>query len=116
VDFDVYMVGRDEGNYSAIRFYALRNDVVLRKVRIAFEAGAYEEFSMTGDSDNNVVTDRPTPAIDLRGDRRIIRLIEMTYKSGSDSRRDAILCIEGQPGRSTSSEGGGWRREPISIR
>jgi hypothetical protein len=112
-DFDVYRVGREEGTFGAIRFVARRGDVLVRSFKVIFENGASEEYTTGGNDDLLLRSGEPSRALDLVGERRIIRRIQMNYRSASDY-RDAEVCIFGQLDRSRPEEGSFWRRQTIS--
>ncbi|MBL8566403.1 MAG: DUF2541 family protein [Hyphomicrobiaceae bacterium] len=91
VTFDV---GRREGRFSALRFRADDGSVRIKSVRIVF-----------GNGENQIVTveDRleqgdQTRVIDLAGERRFIRRVDVEAHAGRDSRGGARLTLLGQQG------------------
>ena len=111
---DVYQVGRDERTYRAIRFQARDNDVNLLAITIRYIDGGFERYAM---SDNVIRRDSRTRQYTLGDDRRVIDKIDLTYETVSGYRRnDALLCIEGLPGRARDNDGNRVRRDPVDFR
>jgi hypothetical protein len=112
-EVDVYEVGRDDTNYSAIRFYAQNDDVNLRAVTIRYNNGASDRHVM---SDNVIRRESRTNQYDLGDDRRVIERIELTYEASGNYGGRARLCIEGLPRPSRNGDGNRFIRQPIFDR
>jgi hypothetical protein len=113
---DVYEIGRDEGPFRRIRFSARRNDVILRAMRLVYDSGEADRLLVSNDRDIVIRRGEQSDEFDLPGYQRVVQKIELRYRAGGDWRDEAVLCIEGLPGRGRDDDGGRWRRESISNR
>jgi len=91
-DRDVIKVGRREGRFSAIRLRVERSDVLLLSLRVVYEHGPPDDF----DVKNHLRAGSETRPLDLRGERRAIKRIELVYSSIPSLRGAATLCAEGR--------------------
>lgn len=91
-DRDVIKVGRREGRFSAIRLRAERSDVLILSLRVVYERGAADDF----DVQTRLRADSETRPLDLRGERRAIKQIELIYSSVPSLKGAATLCAEGR--------------------
>jgi len=91
-DRDVIKVGRREGRFSAIRLRVERSDVLLLSLRVVYEHGPPDDF----DVKNHLRAGSETRPLDLRGERRAIRQIELVYSSIPSFKGSATLCADGR--------------------
>jgi len=91
-DRDTIRVGRKEGRFSAIRLRVERSDVLLLSLRVIYEHGAPDDF----DVKNHIRAGEETRPLDLRGERRAIRQIDLVYTSIPSLRGAATVCAEGR--------------------
>lgn len=91
-DKDIIKVGRREGRFSAIRLRVERSDVLLLSLRVIYEHGAPDDF----DVKNRLRAGSETRPLDLRGERRSIKQIELVYSSIPSLKGAATLCAEGR--------------------
>ncbi|HXF88711.1 MAG TPA: hypothetical protein VNK48_10190 [Xanthobacteraceae bacterium] len=96
--------------FRALRFMVDRNDVEMRRVRLTYSNGYEEEIEI-----DRVIPRDSDLAVDLRGERSYIRRIEMIYRSGSDSRRPALIRVFGEPARFADRPGDGRRAEWVEL-
>ncbi len=91
-DRDVIKVGRREGRFSAIRLRVERSDVLLLSLRVVYEHGPPDDF----DVKNHLRAGSETRPLDLRGERRAIKQIELVYTSIPSLKGAATLCADGR--------------------
>ncbi|HWP25229.1 MAG TPA: hypothetical protein VNL39_02680 [Xanthobacteraceae bacterium] len=96
--------------FRALRFVVDRNDVEMRRIRLVYSNGDEEQIEV-----NQVITRDSDLAVDLRGERSYIRRIEMIYRSGSDSRRPALIRVFGEPARFADRPDDGRRTEWVEL-
>jgi hypothetical protein len=115
VDRDVINIGHGEDwyrnrRYRALRFVADRNDVELRRIRLAYINGDTEDFEI-----DRVIPEGSALTVDLRGERSYIRRIEMVYRSRSDYRGRALIRVYGEPARFADRPDDGRRTEWVEL-
>ena len=105
VDRDVLRLNRDEawfrseGPFSDLRLTAEGNDIHMINVRVVYMNGFAEDFRI-----DQLLRNRQSLNIDLRGDRSYLRQIEFIYRSrlnfkgGARLRVDARVARRGPPG------------------
>jgi hypothetical protein len=91
-DRDTIRVGRKEGRFSAIRLRVERSDVLLLSLKVIYEHGAPDDF----DVKNHIRAGEETRPLDLRGERRAIRQIDLVYSSIPSFKGAATLCADGR--------------------
>ncbi|HWB44335.1 MAG TPA: hypothetical protein VG900_02760 [Hyphomicrobiaceae bacterium] len=91
VDKDVIRVGRQEGRFKAIRLKVAGNKIYVRDLKVVYANGAPDDLPVR----NEIRAGGETRPIDLRGARRAIRQIEMTYRSQPSFKGRANVCVEG---------------------
>jgi hypothetical protein len=89
---DTIPVGREEGRFSAIQLRVSGNAVHLLDLRVIYGDGSTDDIPVRSEIPDGGQT-RP---LDLKGDRRVIRRIEMIYRSASRSRTRARVCVYGR--------------------
>jgi hypothetical protein len=101
VDRDVVKVGRREGRFSRIRLDVRGNDVFVRNVRVRYGNGEEESFELR----EEIRAGSSSRPIDLKGDRRAIDTIELTYRARPGFRGQATVAVLGdqRPDRSESA-------------
>lgn len=91
-DRDVIRVGRDEGRFSAIRLAVSGNKIYLNDLKVVYANGNPDDLQVRSE----IRAGGQTRAIDLKGERRAIRQIEMVYRSQPNFRGQARVCAYGQ--------------------
>jgi len=95
-DRDVVRVGREDGRFTALRFRARNQDVHFIDVKVTYGNGETEHLRV----DRVVRAETDSGSIDLRGDARFIKDIEMTYRSRPDRRGGhAVVEVFGRHAR-----------------
>ncbi len=89
-DKDVIKVGRREGRFSAIRLRVERSDVLLLSLRVIYEHGPPDDF----DVKNHLRAGSETRPLDLRGERRAIKQVELVYSTIPSLKGAARLCVD----------------------
>ncbi|MEZ5819085.1 MAG: hypothetical protein R3D44_18600 [Hyphomicrobiaceae bacterium] len=91
VDRDVIRVGRQDGRFRAIKLRVLDNDIELLDLRVVYGNGEPDNIPVRQFLRRN----SETRTIDLRGNTRFIREIQMTYKSRPNFRGRATVQVFG---------------------
>lgn len=91
VDKDVIKVGRQEGRFKAIRLRVTGNKIFMQDLKVVYANGAPDDIQVR----NEIRAGGETRPMDLRGARRAIRQIEMTYRSQPSFKGQASVCVEG---------------------
>lgn len=100
VDRDVLRLARDEewyrreGPFSDLRLTAERNDIHLISVRVVYLNGFGEDFKI-----HQLLRQRQSINIDLRGDRSHLRQIEFIYRSRLNFKGEARLKVDAKVAR-----------------
>ena len=92
VDKDVIHVGRSEGKFRSIRLHVSGNKVHMMDLRVIYANGQPDDIPVR----EEIRAGGQTRALDLRGERRAIRDIEMVYRSQPNFKGEATVCVEGQ--------------------
>ncbi|MEM1178546.1 MAG: hypothetical protein AAGM22_09385 [Acidobacteriota bacterium] len=92
VDHDVIRVGVDDGRFSSIQLRAAGSRVKVRNVVVVFADGSRQEYSRNF----TLARGERSPAVDLRGDRRVIREVRFVYEESSIRRRGATVHLWGR--------------------
>lgn len=99
-DRDVLRLTRDEewfrreGPFSDLRLTAERNDVHLINVRVVYLNGFAEDYKI-----DQLLRQRQSINIDLRGDRSYLRQIEFIYRSRLNFKGEARLSVDAKVSR-----------------
>jgi len=91
-DRDVIRVGRREGRFSAIRLRVERSDVLILSLKVVYEHGRPDDF----DVKSHIRAGHETRPLDLRGERRAIKQVELVYSSIPSFKGSARLCVDGR--------------------
>jgi hypothetical protein len=92
-DRDTITVGRNEGGFSRLRVIAKERAITLKEVRVKFESGPDEVFTMS----ERVDPDRPYGPLEFKGGKAPIRVIEAKYRSRFDILKGLKNVLEGTP-------------------
>ena len=92
VDKDTIRVGRGEGRFKAIRLRVAGNKVHMMDLKVVYANGQPDDISVR----EEIRAGGQTRPLDLRGERRAIRQIDMVYRSQPNFRGQATVCVEGQ--------------------
>ena len=93
-DRDVIRVGRREGRFTAIRLLVSGNKIHLMDLKVVYGNGQPDDLQVR----REIRAGGQTRAIDLKGRKRFIDRIEMTYRSRPSFRGQATVCVEGRHG------------------
>ena len=91
-DKDVIKVGRDEGKFKSIRLSVSGNKVHMMDLKVVYANGQPDDIQVR----QEIRAGGQTRPLDLKGERRAIRQIEMVYRSQPNFRGQATVCVEGQ--------------------
>lgn len=91
VDRDVVPVGRLEGRYKSVRLSVAGNAIFLNDVKVVYANGNVDDYPVKA----QVPAGSQTRAIDLKGERRAIKQIELTYRSRPSFKGRATVCVIG---------------------
>lgn len=91
VDRDVIRVGRQEGRFRAIKLRVRGNDIEILDLKVIYANGQPDDLAVR----QFIRKGGETRAIDLKGDRRAIREIQMVYKSRPSFRGQATIEVYG---------------------
>ena len=92
VDKDTIRVGRGEGRFKAIRLRVAGNKVHMMDLKVVYANGQPDDIPVR----EEIRAGGQTRPLDLRGERRAIRQIDMVYRSQPNFRGQATVCVEGQ--------------------
>jgi hypothetical protein len=92
VDKDVIKVGRAEGKFRSIRLLVSGNKVYMMDLKVIYANGQPDDIPVR----DEIRAGGQTRALDLKGERRAIRQIEMVYRSQPNFKGEATVCVEGQ--------------------
>jgi len=91
VDHDVIRVGRKDGKFRAIKLRVADNDIEILDLKVIYANGAPDDIRVRQKMRKN----SETRTIDLKGNTRIIREIQMTYRSRPSFRGRATIQVYG---------------------
>ena len=91
VDRDVVPVSRLEGRYKSVRLSVAGNAIFLNDVKIVYANGIVDDYPVRA----LVAAGSETRAIELKGERRAINQIELTYRSRPSFKGRATVCVIG---------------------
>jgi hypothetical protein len=92
VDKDVIHVGRSEGRFRSIRLQVSGNKVYMMDLKVIYANGAPDDIPVR----DEIRAGGQTRALDLKGERRAIKEVEMVYRSQPNFKGEATVCVEGQ--------------------
>ncbi|MCB1550260.1 MAG: hypothetical protein KDJ41_20860 [Hyphomicrobiaceae bacterium] len=92
VDRDVIRVGRREGRFRAVQLRVRGNDIHMMDLKVVFGNGEVQDIPVR----RMIKAPGETRVIDLRGDRRIIREVQMVYRSRPSFRGQATVEVWGR--------------------
>jgi hypothetical protein len=91
-DRDVIRVGRGEGRFKSIRLKVAGNKVHMMDLKVVYANGQPDDIQVR----EEIRAGGQTRALDLKGERRAIREVEMVYRAEPNLRGQATVCVEGQ--------------------
>jgi hypothetical protein len=91
-DRDVIPVGGQPGGYRSIQLRVSGNDISMRDLKVVYGNGEVDDLAVRSD----IRAGGETRWIDLKGNRRQIREIVMTYASRPSFRGQATVCAFGR--------------------
>ncbi len=91
-DRDVIKVGRAEGRFKSIRLKVTGNRVHMMDLKVVYANGQPDDIPVR----EEIRAGGQTRPLDLKGERRAIRQVEMVYRSEPNFRGQATVCVEGQ--------------------
>lgn len=95
VERDTIEVGRDRGRYKSLVLVAKNNDVFIKKIKVEFANGERQEIRI----DDRLRDGERTRAIDLEGEARVIKAIELVYRARPGFQGKALVEVYGERGR-----------------
>lgn len=94
-DRDVIPVGKLEGRFSALQLSVKNAGVRFNKVTVVYNNGKVDEFPVTA----QIVPGQNSPILDLKGRRRIIKQINLSYRSRPGASEQAEVQVFGLAAR-----------------
>ena len=91
-DKDVIQVGRQDGDFSKIKLVVKGNEVEFVDVKIVYGNGQPDDIPVR----NKIRAGGETSAIDLKGGDRVIRRVEMVYRSRPSFKGQATVELWGR--------------------
>jgi hypothetical protein len=91
-DKDVIRVGRGEGRFKSIRLQVSGNKVYMDDLKVIYANGEPDDISVRSE----IRAGGQTRPLDLRGERRAIKQIEMKYRSQPNFKGEATVCVDAQ--------------------
>ena len=91
VDKDVIHVGRAEGKFRSIRLQVSGNKVHMMDLKVIYANGQPDDIPVR----DEIRAGGQTKPLDLKGERRAIKEIEMVYRSQPNFKGEATVCVEG---------------------
>lgn len=88
-DTDVIPVGRDAGKFRAVQLQVLGNDIEMRDLKIVYGNGQVDDVPVRA----HIRKGQATRWIDLKGDKRFIKEVVMTYASKPSFKGQARVCV-----------------------
>lgn len=89
-DRDIIRVGRKEGTFSAIQLRVSGATVYVQNLKVVYERGSPDDIPVRA----QIRAGGETKPLDLRGERRAIKLIELAYGSKSIGGKPSV-CVYG---------------------
>lgn len=91
-DKDVIRIGRSEGRFKSIRLKVTGNKIYMNDLKVIYANGSPDDLQVRSE----IRAGGETRPIDLKGERRAIRQVEMVYRSQPNFKGQATVCVEGQ--------------------
>lgn len=91
-DRDTITVGASEGRFRAIQLRVAGNAIEMRDLKVVYGNGAVDDLQVR----SNIGAGSETRWIDLKGDKRVIKRIDMTYASKPNFKGQAKVCVFGR--------------------
>jgi hypothetical protein len=92
VDKDVIRVGRSEGRFKSIRLQVAGNKVYMDDLKVIYANGEPDDIPVRSE----IRAGGQTRPLDLRGERRAIKEIEMKCRSQPNFKGQATVCVDAQ--------------------
>jgi hypothetical protein len=90
-DRDVIHVGRHEGRFRKVKLIVRKNDIEVLSLKVVYANGQPDELPVR----SIIRAGGETRAIDLRGEARAIRDVELVYRSKPSFRGEAVIEVWG---------------------
>ncbi|MEZ5857208.1 MAG: hypothetical protein R3D67_21670 [Hyphomicrobiaceae bacterium] len=91
VDRDVVRVGKRDGTFRAVKLRALGNDIEVLSIKVIYGNGQPDELPVRHFMRKNT----ETRAIDLRGNNRFIKEVQLVYKTRPNFKGRATVEVWG---------------------
>ncbi|HEU0159976.1 MAG TPA: hypothetical protein VFR00_11700 [Hyphomicrobiaceae bacterium] len=91
-DKDIIRVGRGEGRFKSIRLQVSGNKVYMDDLKVIYANGEPDDIPVRSE----IRAGGQTRPLDLRGERRAIKQIEMKYRSQPNFKGEATVCVDAQ--------------------
>ncbi len=91
-DHDTIQVGRQEGRFSAIKLAVSGNKVNILNLKVVYERGAPDDIQVGAE----IKEGRESEPLDLRGERRAIKEVQLYYMAKLSLKGSAKVCVLGR--------------------
>lgn len=91
-DRDTIRVGRDEGSFSTNQLRVSGATVYMQDMKVVYNRGSPDNIPIRA----QICQGGETKPFDLRGERRAIKLIELSYGSKPSARGQPVVCVYGR--------------------
>lgn len=91
-DRDVIRVGRQDGRFKSIKLKVRDNDIEIVDLKVVYGNGQTDDFPVR----QKIRRGTETRAIDLKGNTRFIREVQMVYRSRPSFRGQALVELYGR--------------------
>ncbi|HJZ33669.1 MAG TPA: hypothetical protein VKF35_21300, partial [Hyphomicrobiaceae bacterium] len=88
----VIRVGRGEGRFKSIRLEVSGNKVYMNDLKVIYMNGEPDDIPVRSE----IRAGGQTHALDLKGERRAIKEIQMQYRSQPSFKGEATVCVDAQ--------------------
>lgn len=92
VDKDVIQVGRDDGDFSKIQLRVKGNEIEMLDMKVVYGNGQVDDIPVR----EHIKAGGQTRQIDLKGGERVIKRIELVYKSKPSFKGQATVEVWGR--------------------
>ncbi len=91
-DRDVISVGKDDGKFKAIQLRVSDNEIEMLDLKVVYGNGQVDDIPVR----HHIKAGGETRWIDLKGEKRFIKQINMVYKSKPNFKGHAKVCAYGR--------------------
>jgi hypothetical protein len=91
-DKDIVKVGRDDGDFTKIQLRVKKNDIEMLDLKVTYGNGQTDDIPVR----EVIRAGGQTRQIDLKGGNRVIRSIQLAYKSKPSFKGQAVVEVWGR--------------------